>query len=63
MKERFINEWIPLENKYFDYYNMNAVYVRQVTERMRERFTEEELAVLEKVLSVMSAELMPEVKI
>ena len=22
MKERFINEWIPLENKYFDYYKL-----------------------------------------
>ena len=54
---------LEVTDKYYDYYNMNAVYVRQVTERMRERFTGEELEVLEKVLSVMSSELMPEVKI
>ena len=54
---------MEVTDKYFDYYNMNAVYVRKVTERMRERFSKEELEVLDKVLSVMSTELMPEVKI
>ena len=54
---------LEVTDKYFDYYNMNAVYVRKVTERMRERFSREELEVLDKVLSVMSTELMPEVKI
>ena len=25
LKERFINEWIPLENKYFDYYKLEDI--------------------------------------
>ena len=29
---------------------------------MKERFTQEELSVLEKILTVMSSELMPEIK-
>lgn len=53
---------LEVTEKYYTYYNMNAVYVKKVSERMKERFTEEELEVLEKILHVMSAELMPEVK-
>ena len=54
---------LEVTDKYYEYYNMNAVYVKQVTERMRERFTKEELEVLDKVLMIMSSELMPEVEI
>lgn len=54
---------LEVTDKYYDYYNMNAVYVKKVTERMKDRFTREELEVLEKVLMVMQSELMPEVKI
>ena len=55
--------YLEVTDKYYEYYNMNAVYVKQVTERMRERFTKEELAVLEKILTIMSSELMPEVEV
>jgi len=54
--------YLEVTDKYYDYYNMNAVYLKKVSERMKERFTEEELTVLEKILTVMSSELMPEVK-
>lgn len=54
--------YLEVTEKYYEYYNMNAVYVKKVTERMRERFTEEELKVLEKILQVMSSDLMPEVE-
>ena len=54
---------LEVTDKYYDYYNMNAMYVKKVTERMRERFTKEELEVLEKILMVMQSELMPEVEV
>lgn len=55
--------YLEVTEKYYDYYNMNAIYVKMVTERMKERFTREELEVLDKVLTVISEELMPEVEI
>ncbi len=55
--------YLEVTDKYYEYYNMNAMYVKKVTERMRERFSEEELKVLEKILTVMSSELMPEVEV
>ena len=54
--------YLEVTEKYYEYYNMNAAYVKKVTERMRERFTEEELKVLEKILQVMGSDLMPEVE-
>ena len=54
---------LEVTDKHYEYYNMKAVYVKKVTERMRERFTKEELEVLDKVLMVMSSELMPEVEV
>lgn len=55
--------YLEVTDKYYEYYNMNSVYVKKVTERMRERFTEEELKVLEKILTIMSSDLMPEVEV
>lgn len=55
--------YLEVTDKYYEYYNMNTVYVKKVTERMRERFTKEELEILERVLMVMSSELMPEVEV
>lgn len=55
--------YLEVTDKYYEYYNMNAVYVKKVAERMRERFTKEELEVLEKVLMIMNSELMPEVEV
>lgn len=47
--------------KYIDYYNVSASYVHEVIERIKQRFSPEDLAKLEEMLQVMSEELMPEV--
>ena len=47
--------------KYLDYYNVSASYVHEVIERIKQRFSPEDLAKLEEMLQVMSEELMPEV--
>ena len=52
---------LAVTEKYHNYYNLSTNYIKKVTERMKERFTEEELKVLEKVLTITSKELMPEV--
>ena len=48
--------------KYLDYYNISYQYVGTVIDRMKNRFSEEELKVIERVLTVMRDELMTEVK-
>ena len=47
--------------KFCDYYNLNSVYVQQVMDRVRERFTPEEVAQIDRVLDIVGQELMPEV--
>ena len=47
--------------KFQDYYNLSSAYVRQVMERVRERFTPEEVAQMDRVLEIVGQELMPEV--
>ena len=47
--------------KFCDYYNLNSVYVQQVMDRVRERFTPEEVAQIDHVLDIVGQELMPEV--
>ena len=54
---------LQVTQKYKDYYNVSSDYVRVVTERMRERFTPDECAKLEEMLSIISKELMPEVRL
>ena len=54
--------YLEVTDKYKDYYNLSTNYVKKVADRMKERFTPEEIKVLEKVLMVTSMELMPEVK-
>lgn len=49
--------------KYLDYYNISNEYVHRVMERIRERFSTEDLHKLEEMLQVMSEELMPEIKL
>lgn len=46
--------------KYIDYYNISYSYLHTVIERARERFSPEDLAKFEEMLSVVSNELMPE---
>lgn len=52
---------LEVTDKYMDYYNISATYMNKVMERIEDRFTDEELKVLEKVLTVTAEELMPEV--
>ena len=49
--------------KFQDYYNLSSAYVRQVMERVRERFTPEEVAQMDRVLEIVGQELMPEVNL
>ncbi len=49
--------------KYFEYYNVSYNYLTKVMDRMQERFSKEDIAKLEEMLTVISNELMPEVPI
>ena len=53
---------LEVTDKYKDYYNLSTNYVKKVTERMKERFTRDELVLFEKLLGIISSELMPEVE-
>lgn len=48
--------------KYIDYYNISYHYMDTVMDRIQERFTVEEQEQLEKFLTIVSEELMPEIK-
>lgn len=54
---------LEVTKKYIDYYNISYQYMNEVMHRMDERFTPEELAVMERMLDVMYNELMPEINI
>ena len=47
--------------KFHDYYNLSSAYVQEVMNRVRERFTPEEVAQMDRVLRIVGQELMPEV--
>jgi len=49
--------------KYFDYYNISTSYLVEVMSRVTRRFSAEECARLEEMLTIVSRELMPEVQI
>ena len=51
---------LEVTEKYLDYYNITYSYIGKVMNRLEERLTPEEL---EKVLNVMSDELMPEIEL
>lgn len=48
--------------KYIDYYNISYHYMDTVMDRIQKRFTKEEQEQLEKFLTIVSEELMPEIK-
>lgn len=52
---------LEVTEKYLDYYGITYAYIETVMQRIRERFTPEEVEQLDRVLGVISAELMPEV--
>ncbi len=54
---------LNVTDKYMNYYNISYQYVGEVMERVKNRFTKEELEIIEKVFAIMSDELMPEIEI
>lgn len=54
---------LEVTQKYIDYYNISTSYMVQVMDRIANRFSPEECAKLEEMLTVVSRELMPEVDI
>lgn len=54
---------LEVTEKYLDYYNISYNYMNVVMERIHERFTPEEISILEKILSVTAGELMPEIEL
>ena len=52
--------FLEVTDKYLSYYNITSDYVYTVVERMKDRFSPEEIETVEKVLFVMTADLMPE---
>ncbi len=54
---------LEVTEKYLKYYDVSNSYVQAVVERMKERFTPEEIADLQHILEVTSRELMPEIKL
>ena len=51
-----------LSEKYYTYLNLYANYELTVMQRVKERFPEEDIAVFDRILQIMSDELMPECK-
>lgn len=54
---------LEVTEKYVNYYNISYQYMETVMQRIEERFSEEELKIMEKILNVMDEELMPEIKL
>ena len=53
---------LEVTEKYIDYYNISYNYMSTVMDRIQKRFTKEEQEQLEKFLTIVSEELMPEIK-
>ncbi len=47
--------------KFHDYYDLSSTYIREVMDRVREHFTQEEVLQMDRVLNFVGQELMPEV--
>ena len=50
--------YLEVTKKYIDYYNISYQYLKEVMGKLENRFTSEENKVLEKMLRVMSEEIM-----
>ena len=53
--------YLEVTQKYYDYYNISNSYVKMVMERIKERFSPEDICRLEEMLEIISRELMPEI--
>lgn len=54
---------LDVTQKYIDYYNISTSYMVEVMDRIAHRFSPEDCAKLNEMLTVVSRELMPEVTI
>lgn len=54
---------LEVTQKYINYYNISANYLVEVMDRIASRFTPEENDTLERMLTIVSHELMPEIDI
>lgn len=54
---------LEVTQKYVDYYNISVSYMVEVMDRIAARFSKEDCAKLEEMLTIVSRELMPEVDI
>ena len=54
---------LEVTQKYMDYYNLSANYMREVMARISRRFGPEDCAKMEEMLRIISEELMPEIEI
>ena len=54
---------LEVTQKYIEYYNISSSYMVEVMDRVAERFSPEDCAKLEEILTVVSRELMPEVRL
>ena len=54
---------LEVTQKYNEYYNISSNYMVEVMDRITKRFSPEDCAKLEEMLSIISQELMPEIRI
>lgn len=54
---------LEVTEKYINYYNISYGYIGTVMKRMEDRFSPEELEIIERMLHVMCDELMPEIEL
>ena len=54
---------LSVTDKYFQYYNVSASYIKEVLKRIRSRFSEQELEQLKHFIEVINDELMPEMTV
>lgn len=54
---------LEVTEKFMRYYSITHEYISIVMSRIEERFTKEEVKILDKILQIMAEELMPEIDI
>ena len=54
---------LHVTQKYVDYYNISYRYLSTVMDRIKDRFSPEDIAKLEEMLDVISEEMMPEISL
>lgn len=55
--------FIQVTDKYMEYFNLSNIYVSTVIQRINERFSQQELEVVDRVLRITYEELMPEIEL